>query len=227
MQRMANKEKQPSVWDVFNLLKQVPIAVYIFPLLAAFVLYVLLGTTAWLVVTPFWKELAGEWDVVGKFVAVIAWVITFPIVFNLMLCVVVGIAFDPLASAIDQLLYKSEQNHIPIGQQWNDGFLRLLGLSTLQLVAFCVGLTSPLLGLILSGATSVVTALVLITTPACTNRGVRLKAQLVLLMRKLRAREILLGILAAIMLNNPVLQVITLVPLIVIGQLLTRSWLAD
>ena len=74
MHPMASEEKRLSVWDVLTLLKQVPLSVYIFPLVAAAAAYVLLGTTVWLLVTPFWKELAGEWDVVGKFVAIIAWI---------------------------------------------------------------------------------------------------------------------------------------------------------
>lgn len=227
MHPMANEERRLSVWDVLTLLKQVPVSVYIFPLVAAAAAYVLLGTTVWLLITPFWKELAGEWDVVGKFVAIIAWIITFPLVFNLLLSIVVGITFDPLASAVDQLLHRNDHKVTPIGQQWIDGFLRVASLLILQLLAFLVGLAVPVLGLVISGAVSVITTIILVTTPAFVHRGVRFSTHVKVLMRKLGVREILFGTVAAILLNNPVLQVITLVPLIVIGQLWTRSWLVE
>ncbi|MEY3602497.1 MAG: hypothetical protein RL169_1741 [Armatimonadota bacterium] len=227
MHPMANEERRLSVWDVLTLLKQVPVSVYIFPLVAAAAAYVLLGTSVWLLVTPFWKELAGEWDVVGKFVAIIAWIITFPLVFNLLLSIVVGFTFDPLASAVDQLLHRNDHQVTPIGQQWIDGFLRVASLLILQLLAFLVGLAVPVLGLVISGAVSVITTIILVTTPAFVHRGVRFSTHVKVLMRKLGVREILFGTVAAILLNNPVLQVITLVPLIVIGQLWTRSWLVD
>jgi hypothetical protein len=227
MHPMANEERRLSVWDVLTLLKQVPVSVYIFPLVAAAAAYVLLGTSVWLLVTPFWKELAGEWDVVGKFVAIIAWIITFPLVFNLLLSIVVGFTFDPLASAVDQLLHRNDHQVTPIGQQWIDGFLRVACLLILQLLAFLVGLAVPVLGLVISGAVSVITTIILVTTPAFVHRGVRFSTHVKVLMRKLGVREILFGTVAAILLNNPVLQVITLVPLIVIGQLWTRSWLVD
>ena len=227
MQQLDNVERRMSIWDLLSLLKQVPLSVYIFPLIAAAVAYLLLGTTVWLLVTPFWKELAGEWDVVGKFVAIIAWVITFPIVFNLLLSMVIGIAFDPLATFVDQLLHKSDHVVTPIGQQWIDGFLRIVFLLLLQLVAFLIGLAVPVLGLVISGAASVATALILVTTPAFVHRGVRFAKHLKVVIHKLGLREILFGIVAAVLLNNPVLQVITLVPLIVIGQLLTRNWLVE
>lgn len=227
MHPMANGDKRQSVWEVLTLLKQIPLSVYLFPILAAAVAYVLLGTTVWLLVTPFWKELAGEWDVVGKFVAIIAWIITFPVVFNLLLSLVVGIAFDPLASSVDQLLHRNDHQATPIGKQWIDGFLRIACLLFLQLVAFLVALAVPVLGLVISGAASVITAIILVTTPAFVHRGVRFSTQVKVVMGKLGVREILFGIVAAVLLNNPVLQVITLVPLIVIGQLLTRSWLVE
>jgi hypothetical protein len=225
MHPMASEEERLSVWDVLTLLKQVPLSVYIFPLVAAAAAYVLLGTTVWLLVTPFWKELAGEWDVVGKFVAIIAWIITFPVVFNLLLSLVVGIAFDPLASTVDQLLHRKDHQVTPIGQQWIDGFLRIACLLFLQLLAFLVSLAVPVLGLVISGAASVITAIILVTTPAFVYRGVRFSTHVKVVIGKLGVREILFGIVAAVLLNNPVLQVITLVPLIVIGQLLTRTWL--
>lgn len=227
MHPMANGDKRQSVWEVLTLLKQIPLSVYLFPILAAAVAYVLLGTTVWLLVTPFWKELAGEWDVVGKFVAIIAWIITFPVVFNLLLSLVVGIAFDPLASSVDQLLHRNDHQATPIGKQWIDGFLRIACLLFLQLVAFLVALAVPVLGLVISGAASVITAIILVTTPAFVHRGVRFSTQVKVVMGKLGVREIVFGIVAAVLLNNPVLQVITLVPLIVIGQLLTRSWLVE
>lgn len=227
MQQMANVDKRLSVWDLLSLLKKVPLSVYIFPLITAAVAYLLLGATVWLLVTPFWKELAGEWDVVGKFVAIIAWVITFPIVFNLLLSMVIGIAFDPLASFVDQLLHKSDHVATPVSQQWTDGFLRIALLLLLQLVAFLIGLAIPMLGLVVSGAASVATALILVTTPAFVHRGVRFATHLKVVIHKLGLREVMFGIVAAVLLNNPVLQVITLVPLIVIGQLLTRNWLVE
>ena len=227
MQPMANEDKRQSVWEVLTLLKQIPLSVYLFPLLAAAVAYVLLGTTVWLLVTPFWKELAGEWDVVGKFVAIVAWIVTFPVVFNLLLSMVVGIAFDPLASFVDQLLHGSDHKVTPIGQQWIDGFLRIACLLFLQVVAFLIGLAVPVLGLVISGAASVVAALILVTTPAFVHRGMRFSTHVKVVLRKLGVREILFGIVAAVLLNNPVLQVITLVPLIVVGQLMTRSWLVE
>ena len=227
MQPMANGDKRQSVWEVVTLLKQIPFSVYLFPILAAAVAYVLLGTTVWLLVTPFWKELAGEWDVVGKFVAIVAWIITFPVVFNLLLSMVVGIVFDPLASFVDQLLHGSDHEATPIGQQWIDGLLRIACLLFLQVVAFLIGLAVPVLGLVTSGAASVVAALILVTTPAFVHRGVRFSTHVSVVLRKLGIREIFFGIVAAVLLNNPVLQVTALVPLIVVGQLMTQSWLAE
>ncbi|MFN7829586.1 MAG: hypothetical protein ACK5NX_00125, partial [Armatimonadota bacterium] len=150
---------------------------------------------------------------------------TFPVVFNLLLSLVVGIAFDPLASTVDQLLHRKDHQVTPIGQQWIDGFLRIACLLFLQLLAFLVSLAVPVLGLVISGAASVITAIILVTTPAFVYRGVRFSTHVKVVIGKLGVREILFGIVAAVLLNNPVLQVITLVPLIVIGQLLTRTWL--
>ncbi|MFM7188886.1 MAG: hypothetical protein ACKO14_13830 [Armatimonadota bacterium] len=224
---MANAERRRTIWDVYTLLKQIPLSVYLFPVVVATVAYVLLGAAVWLFVTPIWKELAGEWDVVGKFIALLAWIVAFPVVYNLLLSLVVGIAFDPLATYIDQLLHVNAQKVIPITQQWIDGFQRLAFLVVLQGIAFIVGLAVPVVGLVISGAASVVSAIIVITTPAFVHRGVRFSSHLRVVTCKLHVRDVLFGILAAVLLNNPVLQVVTLVPLIVIGQLLTQKWLTD
>jgi len=224
---MDNAVGRRTVWDVLTLLKQVPLSVYFFPVVAAAVAYFLLGTAVWLVVTPIWKELAGEWDVVGKFIALLAWIVAFPVVYNLLLSLVVGIAFDPLATYIDQLLHVNAQKVIPITQQWIDGFQRFAFLVFLQGIAFMVGLAVPVVGLVISGAASVVSAIIVITTPAFVHRGVRFSSHLRIVTCKIHVREVLFGIVAAVLLNNPLLHVIMLVPLIVIGQLLTQKWLTD
>jgi hypothetical protein len=178
-------------------------------------------------VTPYWKELAGEWDVVGKFVAIIAWTISFPVVFNLLLTLVVGVAFDPLASKVDLILHRSEHKETSIGNQWKDSILRTASLFLLQAIAFLVGLAIPVLGLFISGAVSVFAALILITTPAIVHRGIGFVSHVKLVVSNVGLREVVFAILAAVLLNNPLLQVVTLVPLIVMGQIITRSWLVD
>jgi hypothetical protein len=224
---MTNGLKRYSASDVLPLLRQVPLSVYLFPVLATAFLYVVLGSAVWLLVTPYWKELAGEWDVVGKFVAIIAWTISFPVVFNLLLTLVVGVAFDPLASKVDLILHRSEHKETSIGNQWKDSILRTASLFLLQAIAFLVGLAIPVLGLFISGAVSVFAALILITTPAIVHRGIGFVSHVKLVVSNFRVREVVFAILAAVLLNNPLLQVVTLVPLIVMGQLVTRSWVVD
>ena len=227
MRKMANMGQRQGIWEVIRLLRQVPLSVYVFPILFAAVMYVLLGAAMWLLVTPIWKELAGEWDVVGKFVALVGWIIAFPVIFNLLLSIVVGFAFDPLASAIDQRLHSADHRSTPLGQQLSDGIIRTVVLLILQFIAFSVGIVIPVVGLAVSGAVSVLTALLLVTTPAFVHRGVRFLPQVKVMVRSLGVREILFGVAAAVVLNNPLLQVITLVPLIVMGQLFSRKWLVD
>ena len=227
MQPNANDTKRYSIWDVLGLLRQVPVSVYIFPLVATAVVYILLGAAVWLFVTPLWKELAGEWDVVGKYVAILAWVLSFPIVFNLLLSLVLGIAFDPLATKIDTMLHRDDHRETPIHQQWSDSILRMTCLILLQAVAFVIAAMIPVAGLILSGVASVFSALVMITTPAVVHRGISFLVHIKLIRSNLGLRELLIGIGAAILLNNPLMQVIALVPLVVVGQLLTRSWNVD
>jgi hypothetical protein len=227
MQPTANEFKRNSFWDVVGLLRQVPVSVYIFPLLATSAIYIILGAAVWLVVTPLWKELAGEWDVVGKYVAILVWGLSFPIVFNLLLSLVLGIVFDPLATKIDMLLHRDDHRRTPSRQQWSDSFLRLTCLLLLQAVAFVIATMIPVGGLIVSSVASVFTALILITTPAVVHRGISFPSHVKLIKSHLGISEVLIGILAAILLNNPVLQCIALVPLVVVGQLLTRSWAVE
>jgi hypothetical protein len=227
MQPKANDYKRYSIWDVLGLLRQVPVAVYFFPLVATAAVYVILGAAVWLLVTPLWKELAGEWDVVGKYVAILAWGLSFPIVFNLLLSLVLGLVFDPLATKIDTLLHRDDHRRTPISQQWSDSILRMTCLVLLQAVAFVIAAMIPVAGLIVSGVASVFSALVLITTPAVVHRGISFLLHIKLIRANLGIREVLIGIFAAILLNNPLLQVIALVPLVVVGQLITRSWTVD
>jgi hypothetical protein len=227
MQAKANDSTRFSIWDMLGLLKQVPASVYIFPLVTTAAVYVILGAAVWLLVTPLWKELAGEWDVVGKYVAILAWGLSFPIVFNLLLSLILGIAFDPLATKIDTLLHGDDHRQTPIRQQWSDSIARMTSLLFLQAVAIVIAAMIPVLGLIVSGVASVLSALVLITTPAVVHRGISFPAHVKLIRSHLGIREVLIGILAAILLNNPLLQVITLVPLVVVGQLMSRSWIVD
>jgi hypothetical protein len=227
MQPKANDYKRYSIWDVLGLLRQVPVAVYFFPLAATAAVYVILGAAVWLLVTPLWKELAGEWDVVGKYVAILAWGLSFPIVFNLLLSLVLGLVFDPLATKIDTLLHRDDHRRTPISQQWSDSILRMTCLVLLQAVAFVIAAMIPVAGLIVSGVASVFSALVLITTPAVVHRGISFLLHIKLIRANLGIREVLIGIFAAILLNNPLLQVIALVPLVVVGQLITRSWTVD
>lgn len=227
MHPMAKGVKGYSTWDVLALMKQVPVSVYLIPLFVTAFAYVVLGAAVWLLVTPYWKDLAGEWHVVGKFVAIIAWIISFPVVFNLLLTLVVGIAFDPLASKIDLLLHRSDHHEMSIGQQWKDSILRTTSLLLLQALAFLLGLALPVLGLVISGTVSVFAALILITTPAIVHRGIGFVTHVKLVASNLGVREIAVAILAAILLSNPLLQVAALVPLIVMGQLMTKSWLVD
>lgn len=227
MSQMAKNAKMASVGDVLVLLRQVPLSVYLLPMVVAVAAYVLLGAAIWLLVTPFWKELAGEWDIVGRFVAVIAWVIGFPVIFNVLLSLVIGIAFDPLASKVDQLLHIDQYKVLPLRHQCIDSIIRAASLLALQVVAAIIGLAVPVLGLVISGFVTVITALILMTTPAATHRGLRFSAHLKLMAGKIGLREVVFGTVSAVMLTNPLLQVISLVPLVIFGQLVTQSWLAD
>lgn len=227
MPHMAKRNTGYSMMDVLALLRQVPVSVYIIPVVVSFFAYVLLGTTVWLLVTPYWKELAGEWDVVGRYVAIVAWVLCFPILFNLILSMVLGLLFDPLASKIDTLLHTGDHKSMSVGQQWLDSVVRTTCLLLLHTVAFVVAAMIPVAGLLISGAASVVSALVLVTTPAAVHRGLNFASHVKLITSKFGIREFVFGILAAILLSNPLLQVIALVPLVVMGQIMTRNWLMD
>lgn len=227
MQLYKGNSRWQVIGEVVVLLRKLPVTIYVMPLVAALTLYVILGSTAWLTLTPLWKELAGEWDIVGRFVAVIAWILLFPIIFNLLLSLVVGFAFDPLASAVDNYLHLSERRDVPGNHQLVDGVARFASLCFLQLIATFIGSFVPFLGLIVSGASSIIGALVITTTPAAVHRGLRFPTHIRLIAHNLNVPEIAFGFVAAIMLNNPVLQVISLVPLIVTGQLITRGWIKN
>lgn len=227
MFHMAKRNTGYSMMDVLALLRQVPISVYIIPVVVSLFAYVLLGTTVWLLVTPYWKELAGEWDVVGRYVAIVAWVLCFPILFNLILSMVLGLLFDPLASKVDALLHTDDHKSMSVGQQWLDSVVRTGCLLLLHAVAFVVAAMIPVAGLLINGAASFVSALVLVTTPAAVRRGLTFASHLKLITSKFGIREFVFGILAATLLSNPLLQVIALVPLVVIGQIMTRNWLMD
>jgi hypothetical protein len=224
---MAKRNNRYSIMDALTLLRQVPFSVYIFPVLVAMIAYVLLGTAVWLLATPYWKELAGEWDVIGKYVAIVVWVVCFPIVFNLILSMSLGLLFDPLASKLDLLLHSSDYKRMSVSQQWIDSVVRTGFLLLLHAVAIIVAAMIPVAGLAISGAASVISALVLVTTPAVVHRGLSFSSHIKLIVAKFGPREFIFGILAAILLSNPLLQVVALVPLIVIGQIMTRNWLMD
>jgi hypothetical protein len=213
--------------DVLALLRQVPISVYIIPVVVSLFAYVLLGATPWLLVTPYWKDLAGEWDVIGRYVAIVAWVLCFPILFNMMLSMALGLLFDPLASKVDALLHTDDHKSMSVGQQWLDSVVRTGCLLLLHSVAFIVAAMIPVAGLLINGAASFVSALVLVTTPAAVHRGLTFASHLKLITSKFGTREFAFGILAAILLSNPLLQVIALVPLVIMGQIMTRNWLMD
>ncbi len=227
MSHMAKRSDGFSTTEALALLRQVPISVYILPMLIAFIAYVLLGTAAWMLVTPYWQELAGEWDVVGRYVAIVAWVLCFPILFNLILSMVLGVLFDPLASKIDVLLHTNDHKTMSVSQQWLDSVIRTACLLLLHAVAFIVAAMIPVAGLAISSAASMVSALVLVTTPAVVHRGLTFAAHVKLIVSNFGIREFLFGIVAAIALSNPLFQVVALVPLVVIGQIMTRKWLMD
>jgi hypothetical protein len=138
-----------------------------------------------------------------------------------------GLLFDPLASKLDLLLHSSDYKRMSVSQQWIDSVVRTGFLLLLHAVAIIVAAMIPVAGLAISGAASVISALVLVTTPAVVHRGLSFSSHIKLIVAKFGPREFIFGILAAILLSNPLLQVVALVPLIVIGQIMTRNWLMD
>lgn len=224
---MSSTKSTQSIWDVLALLRQIPLSVFVLPLLVSCALYLLLGTAVWLWITPLWKDIAGEWDVIGKYIAVVAWIFCFPIAFNLLLSCVVGIAFDPLAAKVDEILHSADYQRVPTQVQWVDSIVRTIILLALQGVALIIGLANPLVGVAVSGVSSVLCAAIIVTTPAATHRGIRLSTHVKLLLANAGIRELVFGVVAAVLLNNPLLQVLSLVPLVVVGQLFVRRWAAD
>ena len=140
---------------------------------------------------------------------------------------VLGVLFDPLASTIDALLHTDDHKTMSVSQQWLDSVIRTACLLLLHAVAFIVAAMIPVAGLAISGAASMVSALVLVTTPAVVHRGLTFTAHVKLIVSNFGIREFLFGIVAAIALSNPLFQVVALVPLVVIGQIMTRKWLMD
>lgn len=74
------------------------------PTLASLIAYIVVGVTGWIVGAPLLAAAMGEWEVVGKFLAIALWIALFPIVFLVFGSVAAEFVYDPLAARIETAL---------------------------------------------------------------------------------------------------------------------------
>lgn len=192
------------------------------PVLIIVFVYVVMSVTAWVVLTPIWREIAGEWDVVGKYVAFLAWLYFFPIIFNALLGASSGLIFDGFASKVDAILGESGPKPSKSLNMFADSAIRFVMQTCFMALAFFTGLSQPLSGVVLCAVFSCFFTVITISAPAMIMRGIGFIEQTRLLIKNMSVQIVLIGVAVTIMMHNPLIMLFTLGPIMVTGHLIGR-----
>jgi CysZ protein len=153
------------------------------PLVGAFLFYLVLGVVGGLWLVPLLEEWLGEWAIVGKIPALLAWLVLFPYIFLVFASAFTGIAFEPLAREVEKSVTGTTPGPIPLThiQSFSDSAARLFINLTLGGVAFLIGLLfgplGPVIGPILSACAASLIGLLDYTSVGYLRRGKTLGAQ--------------------------------------------------
>jgi CysZ protein len=197
------------------------------PLLGAFLLYVVLGVVGGLWLVPLLEEWLGEWAIVGKLPALLAWLVLFPYIFLVLASAFTGIAFEPLAREVEKSKTGTMPAAIPLTrlQSLGDSAARLLVNLTLGGVAFIIGLVLLPFGLgpfgpVLSVCAASVIGLLDYTSVGYLRRGKTLGAQWKHLRTHLGLDVLSFALVAGLLSLVPFLGVLLMPSLIAGGTLL-------
>jgi CysZ protein len=196
------------------------------PLIGAFILYALLGITGGFWLVPLLEERLGEAAVFGKITALLLWLLLFPYLFLVLASAFTGIAFEPLARAVEQHVTGTTPPQIPLThlQSFQDSATRLFVNVTIGLtiggVAFVAGLFFPPLSPVLSVLAASVIGLLDYTSVGYLRQGKTLRAQWKHLRSNLGADVFGFALVAGLLSLVPLLGVLFMPSLIAGGTLL-------
>lgn len=146
------------------------------PLLGAVLAYILLGALCGFWLVPRIEALLGEWALLGKFGALVLWLLLFPPLFLALVGAGTGIVFEPLAREVEAIATGKSPAVIPLTtpQTLGDSLCRLLLNLTLSSLAFVLGLfLGPIPGVIAAAIIGVLDY----TSVVYLRQGMRLKEQ--------------------------------------------------
>lgn len=211
-----------NILSVLTSIRRVPLYIYIVPVLIIVFVYIAMSITAWVVLTPIWREIAGEWEIVGKFVAFLAWLFFFPIIFNTLLGATSGLIFDGFATRVDGILGESETKPSKSPNLFADSAIRFATQTIFMALAFFTWHVQPHLGVLVCAVFSCFFTVVTITAPAMLMRGIGFIQQTGLLIKNMSVQIVLIGVAVTIMMHNPFIMIFTLGPIMVTGHLIGR-----
>ena len=189
------------------------------PALASSAAYVLLGIVGWFALAPVAEKAMGEWEVVGRFAALVVYIVAFPIVFFLLGSGFLALVFDPLARGVEEAEGAGADRTPARGVVVKDAALRLLlnvTLGALALVA--TPFLGPIPGMVLAG----IAATLDYTAPASLRRGRTLGPQFLTFVRRRDLGTLAFAVVAGFLSIVPLVGLLVAPALVVGGTLLIR-----
>ena len=190
---------------------------------AAVFLYMILAITLWSGLQPVMESLLGEWKVTGWVLALIVFLLVFPLAFFLLGSAFLGLIFDPLAYHTEAI-----QGGAPPAMKLtrkalvSDAFARLGFNAAVGVIGFLIGLMAPFLAPLLSILAAAIVGVVDYTAPASLRRGRTLGPQLRDFLARPDAHAIGFALSAGFLSLVPLLGLMLAPAFVIGGTLLVR-----
>lgn len=114
------------------------------PALAGFVAYVLLGMIGWLALAPVLENWLGEWEIVGRFLALGLWLSFFQFVYVLVAGIAAEAIHEPLAARVEHLrAIPAPLVRTPSGVWLVDSLLRVMLVASVTACVVVAGAWMP------------------------------------------------------------------------------------
>ena len=200
------------------------------PMLAAMLVYVLLGVAGFFLVVPHLPDwlgrfgIGGAWATGAEVVAVLLYLLLFPFFFTVIASGFIGLAFDPLSRAVEAVESGPDKGRLAaapltLGQTLGDSLARLA-------LNGALGISALLLGLWLGPVPGVIAAATIglldYSSPAYLRRGHTLGSQWARLRRRLDGGALGFALVAGVLSLVPFVGLLLAPGLIAGGTLLTR-----